>query len=165
VTGPKPGDDRVLDFDYCTNVSAIHHLAPVDDIVVRINTSAPAAAIHVGSDTGATIVRRRGGSAANVAAIAGRLTGAARFLGQVGDDAIADALLAELTADGVDVSCVRRHGRTGAIVVLVETLWLHGTTTRQWIQSLIVGPFTAIWFFGAALFAMDKSKSGEQICS
>ena len=32
---PKPGDDRVLDFDYCTNVRAIHHLDPVDDIVVR----------------------------------------------------------------------------------------------------------------------------------
>jgi glutamate dehydrogenase len=32
---PRPGDDRVLDVDYPTGVSAIHHLEPVDDIVVR----------------------------------------------------------------------------------------------------------------------------------
>lgn len=92
----------------------------VDDIVVHIDASAPATAIHVGSDTDVTIVRRRGGSAANVASVAARLCGAARFLGQVGNDAIADVLLGELLADGVDVSCVRRHGRTGAIVVLVD---------------------------------------------
>lgn len=92
----------------------------VDDIVVRVSGAAPAAAVHVGADTEATIIRRRGGSAANVASIAGRLSGAARFLGQVGDDAIADVLLGELAADGVDVSRVRRRGRTGAIVVLVD---------------------------------------------
>ena len=32
---PRPGDDRVLDFDYPAGVSAIHHLEPVDDIVLR----------------------------------------------------------------------------------------------------------------------------------
>jgi sugar/nucleoside kinase (ribokinase family) len=87
----------------------------VDDIVVRIGGP-----IRVASDTPASVSRRRGGSAANVAAAAGRLTGRARFLGQVGDDGTADLVLGELVADGVDVSFVRRAGRTGAIVVLVD---------------------------------------------
>ena len=87
----------------------------VDDIVVRIGGP-----IHLTSDTDASITRRRGGSAANVAATAAHLAGRARFLGQVGDDATADLLLAELVADDVDVSFVRRGGRTGAIVVFVD---------------------------------------------
>jgi glutamate dehydrogenase len=32
---PKADDDRIVDVDYCTNVSAIHYLDPVDDIVIR----------------------------------------------------------------------------------------------------------------------------------
>ncbi|MFO0981403.1 MAG: NAD-glutamate dehydrogenase [Planctomycetota bacterium] len=33
------GDDRLVDIDYCTGVSAIHHLEPLDDIAVRIWSS------------------------------------------------------------------------------------------------------------------------------
>ena len=87
----------------------------VDDIVVRA-----AGPIRFASDTDAVIARRRGGSAANVAAVAARISGGARFLGQVGDDALGDRLLADLADDGVDVGCVRRLGRTGSIVVLVD---------------------------------------------
>lgn len=93
----------------------------VDDIVVRVG-----GAVNVASDTDAVITRRRGGSAANVAAVAARLVGSSRFLGQVGDDAVGDVLLAELAAEGVDVACVRRGGRTGTIVVLVDA---HGERT------------------------------------
>jgi glutamate dehydrogenase len=32
---PGPDDDRIIDLDYCTNAFAIHHLEPIDDIVVR----------------------------------------------------------------------------------------------------------------------------------
>jgi sugar/nucleoside kinase (ribokinase family) len=87
----------------------------VDDIVVRLDGP-----IQFASDTAATIERRRGGSAANVAAVAARISGASRFLGQVGDDARGASLLSELEADGVDVSFTRRGGRTGSIVVLVD---------------------------------------------
>lgn len=87
----------------------------VEDIVARV-----ADPINVASDTDATIARRRGGSAANVAAAAGGLGHPTRFLGQVGDDAIGSSLIAELGTDGVDVSHVRRSGRTGTIVVLVD---------------------------------------------
>jgi hypothetical protein len=32
---PRPGDDRIIDIDYCNNASAIHHLDPIDDLVIR----------------------------------------------------------------------------------------------------------------------------------
>ena len=45
----------------------------------------------------------------------------ARFLGQVGSDAIGTVLLDELRQTGVDVGAVRRGGRSGTIIVLVDT--------------------------------------------
>jgi sugar/nucleoside kinase (ribokinase family) len=88
----------------------------VDDIVVRI-----VGPVNIASDTEAVVMRRRGGSAANVAAVAARLTGSSRLLAQVGGDAAGAALLAEMAEAGVDVGCVRRRGRTGSIVVLVDS--------------------------------------------
>lgn len=87
----------------------------VEDIVVRL-----AGPVARATDTEAVIERRRGGSAANVAATAARISGEARFIGQVGDDPVASMLLDALDAAGVDVSYVRRRGRTGSIVVLVD---------------------------------------------
>lgn len=87
----------------------------VEDVVVRL-----AGPVNVASDTVARITRRRGGSAANVAAAASRLGVPARFVGQVGDDPIGAALVAELGRGGVDVTFVRRSGRTATIVVLVD---------------------------------------------
>jgi sugar/nucleoside kinase (ribokinase family) len=87
----------------------------VEDVVVRID-----APINIASDTPAHISRRRGGSAANVAMAAATLGHPCRFLGQVGVDAIGDALLAEMGSAGVDVTEVRRSGSTGTIVALVD---------------------------------------------
>lgn len=87
----------------------------IEDLLIRVDDP-----LNVASDTRADIRRRRGGSAANVAATAAALGHAARFIGQVGDDAIGAALVADLGAGGVDVSVVRRGGRTGTIVVLVD---------------------------------------------
>ena len=87
----------------------------VEDIVVRLDGP-----INTASDTASTIVRRRGGSAANVATSVARLGEPARFLGQVGSDAIGFALTDELAREGVDVSCVRRAGSTGTIVALID---------------------------------------------
>jgi sugar/nucleoside kinase (ribokinase family) len=85
----------------------------LEDIVVRI-----AATPSLGTDTPAHIARRRGGSAANVAACAARAGAAARFIGCVGADQMGEWLVGDLGADGVDVR-VQRRGRTGAVVVLV----------------------------------------------
>ena len=72
-----------------------------------------------GTDTAARIERRRGGSAANVAAAAALIGCPVRFIGRVGDDGLGEQLVARLAGDGVDVR-VQRAGRTGAVAVLVE---------------------------------------------
>lgn len=86
----------------------------VEDVVVHLHEQ-----VHVASDTAATVVRRRGGSAANVVEAACRAGGAARFIGQVGDDATGRGLTEALAAAGADLA-VRRAGRTATIIVLVD---------------------------------------------
>jgi sugar/nucleoside kinase (ribokinase family) len=87
----------------------------VEDVVV-----VPSTPIVRAADTPAHIVRRRGGSAANVVVAAARAGVPTRFLGQVGADPVGDVLVRSLAEDGVDVSYVRRAGTTGSIVVLVD---------------------------------------------
>ncbi|MDJ0792506.1 MAG: PfkB family carbohydrate kinase [Acidimicrobiia bacterium] len=86
----------------------------VEDIVVHLG-----GAVAVGTDTDAHIVRRRGGSAANVAVSAASRTQPVRFIGCVGDDAVGEMLVGALRALGVDPA-VQRKGRSGSIVVLVD---------------------------------------------
>ena len=87
----------------------------IEDVVVQLRDH-----IQTDSDTPATIVRRRGGSAANVAYFAAKLAGQSRFVGCVGADPLGDSLIIQLTQHGVDVQGERR-GRTGSIVVLATT--------------------------------------------
>lgn len=132
----------------------------VEDVIVRLTGP-----VNVASDTHAHISRRRGGSAANVVARAAALGHTARFLGQVGIDAIGAALLSELDDEGVDVAMVRRSGSTGTIVALVDHLgertmltdrracldlddpdpsWLDGVATLHVpFYSLATGPIAA----------------------
>jgi sugar/nucleoside kinase (ribokinase family) len=86
----------------------------VEDVVVWLRADPVR-----GTDTAARIFRRRGGSAANVAALAAAAGGKARFIGQVGSDPVGARLVSDLDRIGVDarVSC---SGRTGTIVVLVD---------------------------------------------
>ena len=86
----------------------------VEDIVVWL-----AGAPGEGTDTDARVFRRRGGSAANVAALCAASGTPARFVGHVGADDLGDRLLASSRASGVDVASCERGGRTGTIVVLV----------------------------------------------
>lgn len=85
----------------------------VEDIVVW--ASEP---VRQGTDTAARVFRTRGGSAANVAALAAPLV-PTRFIGAVGRDAAGDALVASLAAAGAEVR-VQRRGTTGAVVVIVD---------------------------------------------
>ncbi len=86
----------------------------VEDVVVW-----PTATPRRGTDTAARVFRRRGGSAANVAALAAAAGGRVRFIGQVGADPLGEMLLAEMAATGVELA-VARGGRTGTVVVFVE---------------------------------------------
>ena len=86
----------------------------LEDIVVR--TATPPAA---GTDTPAKIERRRGGSAANVAAAAASIGAPVRLICRVGLDPLGDRLVDDLVACGVDVRA-QRAGRSGSVVVLVD---------------------------------------------
>jgi sugar/nucleoside kinase (ribokinase family) len=86
----------------------------VEDIVVWHGGTA-----RYATDNPAAVHRGRGGSAANVAVFA-RAAVRTRFIGCVGDDPVADVLTADLAGHGVDVR-VQRRGRTGTIVVLVDS--------------------------------------------
>jgi sugar/nucleoside kinase (ribokinase family) len=86
----------------------------VEDIAVRL-----LGPVNVASDTPTHIERRRGGSAANTAVAVARIGHASRFIGQIGDDHIGSALERALLDERVE-PIVRRRGRTGTIVVLVD---------------------------------------------
>jgi len=86
----------------------------VEDVVVFLHTS-----IAHASDTPSTVIRRRGGSAANVVATTCAAGGRARFIGQVGDDATGRWLCEQLVHDGAELA-VRHMGRTGTVIALVE---------------------------------------------
>jgi sugar/nucleoside kinase (ribokinase family) len=85
----------------------------VEDVVVW-----PAQAVVIGTDNPCVVRRTRGGSAANVAAVAAAHV-ATRFVGCVGDDAAGDGLERALAATGVEV-CLERRDRTGSVVVIVD---------------------------------------------
>lgn len=67
----------------------------------------------------ARTLRVRGGSAANVAAITCERGGAARFVGQVGADAVGESLVADLRRRGVDAR-VSTGGATGVAINLLQ---------------------------------------------
>jgi len=70
------------------------------------------------TDTTSRIVRTRGGSAANVAAMVVVCGGRSRYVGNVGTDDVGDRLVASLEREGVEVAG-RRGGRTGTLVAIV----------------------------------------------
>jgi sugar/nucleoside kinase (ribokinase family) len=86
----------------------------VEDVVVWFTGD-----FRYATDNPARITRCRGGSAANVAAMAATLKTPTRFIGRVGNDRTGTALAEELAGRGVDV-CAQRGGRTGTVVVLVD---------------------------------------------
>lgn len=86
----------------------------VEDVVVRLDGP-----LAHGTDTPSVILRRRGGSAANTAAMVAALGRPVRFVGVVGDDALGGRLLDDLVAARVDWRGQRR-GRSASIVVLVH---------------------------------------------
>lgn len=85
----------------------------VQDVVVWMEEP-----IRHATDTKSTITMTRGGSAANVAAFAGRRH-PTRFIGRVGDDIGGYAVGQDLTSHQVEVK-FQTGGTTGLIVVLID---------------------------------------------
>ncbi len=113
----------------------------VEDVVVW--ASGPT---RRGTDNPATVRRSRGGSAANVAALAAPLT-PTRFIGRVGDDAAGDSLIGALTATGVDCR-LQRAGHTGAVVVLVDPADAERTMFPDRGAAAELGPIDPDWLTG-----------------
>ena len=117
----------------------------IDDVVVKLGGP-----IRHASDTEATVRHRRGGSAANVCAIAASLGVPSRLIAQVGTDSTGRALVDELSNGGVDTSAIRFAGATGTIVVLVdETGERTMLTDRR--TALALGPYEERWLDDAAV--------------
>jgi len=72
----------------------------IEDIVVQLHDH-----VQRDTDTAATIVRRRGGSATNVAYFAAKLSGASRFVGCIGSDSLGDSLIGQVAV--ADIETIR----------------------------------------------------------
>lgn len=89
-----------------------------EDVVVDHHL--PADGIHHGTDNPSTIIRRRGGSAANTAVLAAALV-PTRFIGRVGDDTVGAGLVDAMAASGVEMRVqIDAIRPSGTVVVLVD---------------------------------------------
>lgn len=137
------------------------------DVSVRLTTSA-----RSGTDTPARIHHRQGGSAANVAAEAARLSGKSRFIGVIGADPTGDRLSAELQKQGVEI-CGPRIGRTGCVVALLNeageaTMLTDRADAAQlsewhpkWLDGLTALHVTSYAFFAEPMATTAKSLIAE----
>ena len=114
---PWRGSNDLLAGGGPSSAAETGRLAVVGDLVEDVLVVLGAAVQHA-TDNPAHITRSRGGSGANVAAMAATEV-PVRFISRVGDDAAGAALVAELADAGVEV-VVQRAGRTGTVVVVVE---------------------------------------------
>jgi sugar/nucleoside kinase (ribokinase family) len=114
----------------------------VEDVIVWASER-----VRHGTDTAAQVFRTRGGSGANVAALAAPCV-QTRFIACVGADAAGDALAATLTDAGVDVR-LQRRGRTGTVVLLVD---VDGERTMfpDRGAAALLGEVDPSWLDGAA---------------
>lgn len=102
-------------------------------------------------------VRRRlapGGAPANVAAGLARLGVPVRMVGWAGADPLADALLADLRARGVQLELVRR-GRAPVTTVLVHPDGERSLLADAGEGGLAAGDLDPAWFAGAAAVHLD----------
>lgn len=91
-------------------------LLTLGDLVEQIVVEVPSP-IRRGHTSSVRTIRVRGGSAANVATLICERGGQARFVGQVGGDAVGRSLVGDLERRGVEV-LVRAQGATGVEIEL-----------------------------------------------
>ncbi len=114
-------------------------LLTIGDLVEEITVELPDG-MRRGRAVEASTFRVRGGSAANVAAITCERGGQARFVGQVGADAVGESLVADLRRRGVDPR-VSVHGVTGVTINLLQagyrtTLVDRGASTQLTVVGI-----------------------------
>ena len=140
----------------------------VGDVVLDVSVRLTAS-VRSGTDTPARIQARRGGSAANVAAEAARLSGKSRFIGAIGADPAGDRLAAELQNQGVEI-CGPRIGRTGCVVALLNeageatmlTDRADAIQLNEWSPAWLDG-LTALHVTSYALFAEPMATTAKSL--
>ncbi len=138
-------------------------LALVDHLLLWEDASRPVAEGRVLDS------RRQGGGMVGTALSAvTRLGGAAEFWGVVGRDRLGDEVVADLAAEGIDTSQVRREGaiRGPAVVVCVdgrtgERRFVHGTGVRDADGGRPVGDLARLG--GAACLLIDATIPASQL--
>lgn len=126
----------------------------VQDVVVW--TREP---LRLGTDTASTILTTRGGSAANVAAFAGRRC-PTRFIGCVGDDLGGHVLGEELRSHGVDVR-LQVRGSTGLVVVVIDDEGERSMFPSRGASALL-GPVDPAWLEGIELLHLTGYSLQEE---
>lgn len=111
----------------------------------------------------ARTLRVRGGSAANVAAITCERGGAARFVGQVGADAVGDSLLADLRQRGVDTHVIS-HGVTGVTVNLLQQGY-RTTLVDRGASSTLAAVDAAVLVGAVQLFVPGRSLMSDPLAT
>lgn len=113
----------------------------VEDIIVWLDEP-----IRPATDTASRVFRARGGSAANVAALAAARW-PTRFIGCVGPDAAGDALETSLRTTGVE-PLLQRRGVTGTVVLLIDLVG-ERTMFPDRGASALLSAIDPAWLVGA----------------
>lgn len=129
-------------------------LLTIGDLVEELVVEVPDG-MRRGHVAEARTLRVRGGAAANVAAITCERGGSARFVGQVGADAMGDSLVADLHQRGVEVRVVA-HGVTGVTVNLLQQ-GFRTTLVDRGASSRLVTADTELLVGAVQLFVPARS--------
>ncbi len=123
------------------------------DLVVTV-ASLPRAGATV---TGGTFARWGGGKGANQAVAAARLGAAVSLLGAVGDDDLGAEALAQLEAEGVDVSLVARLGgvATGVAAIVVDERGENQIAVASGANALVDASSLALTGSGVVLLSHE----------
>ncbi len=97
-----------------------------------------------------TLTRSGGGKSANQACAAARFGAATRYLGAVGDDAMADEALASVSGEGIDVSaCLRMPGvPTAVALIMVDAAGENQIAVASGANGALTGPAVTVALAG-----------------
>ena len=124
-------------------------LVALGDLLLDVVVT-PQRPLERGTDVPGSLVFRRGGSAANTAAVFAQLGGDASLITSLGDDLWARRLSSSLRADGVRVHAMRHRGRSGRLAVLIDSRGERSFVTERGVADALAPDWLdAAWLRGA----------------
>jgi sugar/nucleoside kinase (ribokinase family) len=124
-------------------------LVALGDLLLDVVVT-PQRPLERGSDVPGSVVFRRGGSAANTAAVFAHLGADASLITSLGDDLWASRLLSSLRADGVRVHAMRHSGSSGRLAVFIDWRGERSFVTERGVADALAPDWLdAAWLRGA----------------